>query len=147
MMGQSADGPVMRYSASLLLFLAACNSPGRPFQGTEPVRLEVAGSTFDVRVRGELAEAIRVNPQYAPRLGPIGTRAAFAMAKVSGCEVEGVLGDQAVVTGVLDCSSKPDRANPLWTGSLIRSYDCAEVSGWAFENSGRDYADFDCSAY
>lgn len=147
MMEQSGGGSVMRHSVSLLLLLAACNTPGRPFQDVDPVRLEVAGSTFDVRVKGELAEAVRINPQYAPRLGPIGPRAAFAMAKVSGCEVEGVLGDQAVVTGVLDCSGDPDRVNPLWLGVLTPSYDCIEVSQWAFETAGRSYSDFECSAY
>lgn len=148
MMGQAGAGSIMRYSVvPLLLILAACNRPGRPFEDVPPVRMEVAGSMFDVRVKGELAEAIRINPQYAPRLGPVGTRAAFAMAKVSGCEVEGVLGDQAVVTGILDCSSNPERRNPLWLGALIRSYDCVEVSDWAFENTGRSYSDFDCSAY
>lgn len=149
MMGQAGCGSVMRYLVvPLLLFLAACNTPGPPFQDVDPVRLQVAGSTFDVRVRGELAEAIRINSQYAPRLGPIGPRAAFAMAKASGCEVEGVLGDQAVVTGILDCSDAPEeRVNPFWLGALIRSYDCVEVSDWAFEHTGRTYADFDCYAY
>lgn len=138
----------MRYAIALLFFaVAPCNTPGRPFQGVAPVRVEVAGSTFDVRVRGELAEAIRVNSEYAPRLGPIGPRAAFAMARVSGCGVEGVLGDQAVVTGILDCSGTRQGANPLWQGALIRSYDCAEVRDWASGTTGRGYSDFDCAPY
>ncbi|MEM7081107.1 MAG: hypothetical protein AAF513_21030 [Pseudomonadota bacterium] len=71
-------------------------------------RIEVDGSIFDVRVRGGLAEAVRMNPQYAPRLGPIGSRAGVAMAQASGCEVVGVLGDQSVTTGVLDCDNRPE---------------------------------------
>lgn len=147
MMGQSGGGPIMRIFLVPLLFLAACNTPGRPFHDVPPVRMEVAGSTFDVRVRGELAEAIRINPQYAPRLGALEVLAAFAMAEVSGCEVEGVLGDQAVMTGILDCGDSPERGNPLWMGGMIPRYDCLEVSQWAFENEGRSYSDFDCSAY
>ncbi|WP_299876361.1 hypothetical protein [uncultured Sulfitobacter sp.] len=54
-------------------------------------------------MREDRAEAIRINPEYAPRFGPIRTRAAAAMAQVSGCEVKAVGGDQALAVGILDC--------------------------------------------
>ncbi|MFA3920268.1 hypothetical protein [Ruegeria hyattellae] len=103
---------------SLLPFaLAACSTASPEFRGTPVTRVEVGGSVFDVRVRGGLAEAVRRNSQYAPRLGPIGPRAGSAMAQVSGCEVVGVLGDQAVMTGVLNCDRRPkDWALPAATG-------------------------------
>jgi len=93
-----------------LIGLAACNTAGPYFRGLPATRIAVEGSIFDVRVNGELAEALRVNPEYAPRFGPIRKRAAFAMATVSGCTVKDVLGDQALATGWLDCR---DRHAPL----------------------------------
>ena len=87
----------------LVIVLAACSGPDPHFRGQEVQRVTIEGSSFDVRLRGNLAEAIRVNPQYAPRLGPLRARAARAMEIVSGCKVTGVLGDQAQMTGLLDC--------------------------------------------
>lgn len=93
----------------ILAGLAACNGPSPHFHAVPATRIAVNGSTFDVRVRGNLAEAVRVTPQYAPRFGPIRYRAGLAMALVSGCSVTTVLGDQAQATGRLDC---PDRRFP-----------------------------------
>lgn len=87
----------------LLTVLSACNSPGPHFRDLPATRVTIDGSVFDVRVRGELAEAVRVNGEYAPRLGPISGRAAQAMSAVSGCHVTEVRGDQAQVTGILEC--------------------------------------------
>ena len=86
-----------------LVPLAACNTAGPHFRGLPATRITVEGSTFDVRVRDELAEAIRINAEYAPRFGPIQRRAGIAMAQVSGCTVKEVRGDQAQATGILDC--------------------------------------------
>ena len=95
---------------AILFGLAACNTPGPHFRGLTATRIEVDGSLFDVRIRGEMAEAMRVNSEYAPRFGPIRNRAALAMGAVSGCVVRDVLGDQALATGVLDCSRKGPQA-------------------------------------
>lgn len=92
------------FAASMLL--AACNTPGPHFRGLPAQQVTVQGSTFDVRVRGEVAEAIRINAEYAPRFSPIRERAAIAMAQVSGCKVKDVRGDQALATGLLDCRRK-----------------------------------------
>lgn len=86
-----------------LIGLTACNTPSPGFRGIPPTRVTIDGSTFDVRVREDRAEAIRVNAEYAPRFGPIRDRASRAMAQVSGCEVKAVGGDQALALGVLDC--------------------------------------------
>lgn len=83
--------------------LSACTAPSREFRGIPAQRITVDGSVFDVRIRGERAEAVRVNTQYAPRFGPIRERAGRAMAQASGCQVKEVLGDQALALGVLDC--------------------------------------------
>ncbi|MFD2738166.1 hypothetical protein ACFSUD_01140 [Sulfitobacter aestuarii] len=97
---------MIRSTLLLLIALAfsACNVPGPHFRDLAATRVTVDGSTFDVRHRGELAEATRVNVQYAPRFGPIRSRAGRAMALVSGCRVMEVYGDQALSTGVLDCA-------------------------------------------
>lgn len=85
------------------MLLTGCNTPGPHFRGIPATTVTVDGSTFDVRVRDELAEAIRTNVEYAPRFGPIKERAGRAMAMVSGCEVREVRGDQAQATGILRC--------------------------------------------
>ncbi len=88
---------------SLLFLLAACTGGQGHFAGAKLTRVSLEGAVFEVRLRGNLAEAIRINPQYAPRLGPLRALAEEAMAVASGCEVTTVLGDQAVMIGVLDC--------------------------------------------
>lgn len=90
----------------LLLLLAACGQPDPYFRHSAATRVVVLGDTFDVRLRGRLAEAVRRNPQYAPRLGPIGPRAAYAMQQVSGCKVTEIRGDAAMVIGLLDCGAR-----------------------------------------
>ncbi|MEX3316552.1 hypothetical protein [Sulfitobacter sp. PS-8MA] len=79
-----------------------------------------------MRVRDELAEAMRINMEYAPRFGPIRARAGKAMALVSGCKVTEVRGDQALALGLLDCGKG---GRKLRSGQL--SIDCAPVPGSA----------------
>lgn len=114
--------------AILLLFLlTGCDAPGEPFKHVPATRVQIGETLFDVRVRGEIAEAIRVNVQYAPRLGWLRTRSGFAMAQVSGCAVEGVLGDQAVMLGVLICPGR----RPKRSGGPDQHYDCEDLKHWA----------------
>ena len=89
------------------LLLAACAAPSPHFKASPATRIVVDQTVFDVRVRGELAEAVRRNAQYAPRFGPLRAQAGFAMAQVSGCKVLTVTGDQAVALGTLDCDGQP----------------------------------------
>jgi hypothetical protein len=119
-------------------FLLGCNRAGPHFRDVAATRVTVAGSTFDVRVKPRLAEAMRVNAEYAPRLGPIEGRAALAMQAVSGCAVTQVLGDAALLTGVLDCG---EGSLPLIAG---RSYDCDLVQDYASEGLGTVFREFDC---
>jgi len=138
---KSAHNRGMWRMAVLVLILAACNTPSPHFRGAPVTRVVVEGSVFDVRVRGNLAEALRVNPQYAPRFGPIRNRAGFAMAQVSGCQVVEVLGDQALATGTLACE---DRQQGWVVPTGVVSYSCLEVSQWVNEGPGPDYAEFEC---
>lgn len=120
------------------VLLAGCVNESRHFRGVEPLPVVVDGSSFDVRVRGNLAEAVRLNTQYAPRLGPLRARAGFAMAQVSGCTVTGVLGDQAVMTGILDCDE------PL-TAPVKAHYDCQDVQQWLKQGRENAYPVYRCS--
>ncbi len=129
----------MRGFFCLLLVLAGCSSAGPHFRGVPATRVTVEGSTFDVRVQETLAEAIRVNPHYTPRFGPIRARAGKAMAMVSGCIVTEVRGDQAQTTGLLDCGTgaPQDRGGPLYV-------ECVPVRGSAVRGLDGLRVDLDC---
>lgn len=83
--------------------LAGCDGPTPHFAGIAPVTVTVDGSTFAVRRRNDLAEAIRTNTEFAPRMGPIAGRAERAIAQATGCRVRDLRGDQAVILARLDC--------------------------------------------
>ena len=134
----------MRLILCLLPLLAACNTAGPEFRGLPATQITVQGSTFDVRVRDERAEAIRVNAQYAPRVGPIHARAAFAMTQVSGCRVAALKGDQAQVVGRLDCGGRPNGWQPR---PAPPSYSCVEIRQWLHPEQEGLYAEFDCDPY
>jgi len=121
----------MKHFFALLLMLSACNTAGPHFRGLPATTVTVDGSTFDVRVRGELAEAIRTNAEYAPRFGPIRERAGRAMAMVSGCEVVEVRGDQAQATGILKCGSKRKTPIARTTGVV----ECSPMPGSEVEQA------------
>ncbi len=127
----------------ILLFcclgLAACNTAGPHFRGLPATRVTVEGSVFDVRVRDNLAEAMRVNMQYAPRFGPIRERAGIAMAQVSGCKVKEVRGDQALATGLLDCGKGAPRDR-----ATLQPLDCIPVRGTKSRGLGQVSVDLDC---
>lgn len=125
----------------LLCLLAACNTTGSYFRGAPPTRVTVEGSTFDVRVRAGLAEAIRINPQYAPRLGPIADRAQVAIEHVSGCRVMQILGDQAQVLGVIDCGDGRGVTNIILVPG--GRYECYRLGG-PFMREHRWLGDLQC---
>ncbi len=131
----------MRWYLPFVVFagLAACNSPSPVFRGVAPTRVTVDGSTFDVRVKGFHAEAMRMNAQYAPRFGIIEDRAAKAMQQASGCEVTKVTGDQALAFGKLKCNGKtpPPTAQP-------RALECVPLRGSAVKEVGQVRIDLDC---
>jgi hypothetical protein len=135
---------MVRYLAFLLL--AACSAGTPHFRDAPATRVAVNGSIFDVRVRGDLAEAVRVNSQYAPRLGPIRDRAALAMAQVSGCPILDVLGDAAVTVGVLGCDEEAGE-RLLLTAITTPNYECIDYG--IYENIDGDYGYqvFECTPY
>lgn len=135
-----------RYICMAVVLLAACNDPSQHFQNVPATRVAVGKAMFDVRVRGNIAESIRVNEQYAPRLGPLAGQAATAMRRVSGCQVEHVLGDASVQLGLLNCGPNA----PDWSAILRQGtgrFDCIEVGAWTSGSSGTYYSDFECDPY
>lgn len=125
----------------LLLALAACNTPGPYFEGRPATRVQVGEMVFDVRVRGALAEAMRINPQWAPRLDGVAVPAARAMAHVSGCRVSQVRGDAALILGVLDCSEGGPRAILV---PVVTEFDCYVVDRWKSRGLNQRTTILDC---
>jgi len=125
----------------LILALAGCNTAGPHFRGLLATTVTVDGSTFDVRVRGELEEAIRTNTEYAPRFGPIRERAGRAMAMVSGCDVKEVRGDQAQATGILDCGKGLKRA----PSGFQPDVECVPLRGTKLKQLGGILVEIECT--
>ena len=126
---------------ALMFGVAACNTAGPHFRHLPATRITVEQSTFDVRVNRRLAEAIRVNARYAPRLGPVGLEAARAMHLVSGCAVTEVRGDAAQTTGVLDCGEGPP---PVVLVAGL-NYECVAIDGYFSSVDGSYAVDYDCA--
>ncbi|MEP2531094.1 hypothetical protein [Shimia sp.] len=133
----------MRWISLILgMIMTACNAPSPYFRAAEVTRITVDGSTFDVRQRGRLAEALRVNTQYAPRLGPIGQRAAYAMEVVTGCDVVEIRGDAVSILGIMECDGSKQRP-PL--ASYVPLYqDCEVVDVWVPSGGSTGYLEAEC---
>lgn len=132
----------MRLALFLLCALAACNAAGPHFRSLPATQVTIDGTVFDVRVRENLAEAIRLNSQYAPRFGPLQTYAGLAMAEVSGCDVLEVRGDAAQATGILDCGDggpRIDRLRPLG------EYDCLVIEDYISPATNELVLALDCT--
>lgn len=132
----------MRLITTACLFLAACNTAGPHFRDLPATTVTVDGSTFDIRVNGRLAEAIRTNAQYAPRLGPIQERAEIAMELVSGCAVAEIRGDQAVATGILECGKDGPRIDRLTPQG---EYECFAIDSYVSSATNQADLNLDCA--
>lgn len=89
----------------VLVFLTACSSSHPAFMGVEAQVIEVQGSTFQVRIRDQAAEAIRTNFEYVPKIGDTFPKAKIAMEIASGCSVvpDSMKGDPALMVAKLKC--------------------------------------------
>ncbi len=125
----------------VLMILAGCNAPSPHYRGAEITRVSVAGSTFEVRRKGRLAEAIRVNVQYAPRLGQVARRAEIAMEVATGCDVVEIRGDAAKVTGILVCE-RGDAPSPVVLA--LREQDCEVVDVFVPAAGATGYLEAEC---
>lgn len=129
----------------VLVVLAGCNAPGLGFRGAPMTRVIVEGSVYDVRVVGNQAEAIRINEEYAPRLGPLGGRALVAIEYVSGCTARKAAGDAAVVTAYLQCPGQDQPPIAPWRGSYNRTVECLEIGSYVSGATQELITDYDCA--
>lgn len=109
---------MMRWIILSAGLLAACDTPGPDYRGVAAQRVTVGKSTFDVRIDGDTAQAIRLNAEWAPRPMAVMPRAVAAIEQVSQCRVSQIGGDQAVIKARLDCGDGP----PVAPRTL--EYDC-----------------------
>ncbi len=86
-----------------LVLLTGCEAPGQHFRHVDPKTAMSGGSVFEIRQRGTLVEAIRLNSRYAPRLGRVADEAKLAIERTTGCRVTRVLGDAAVIIARVVC--------------------------------------------
>ena len=95
----------MRIALILTLcpLLAACDGPTPHFAGMPTTTVTVDGSTFAIRRRGDLAEAVRTNGEFFPQMGTTALRAERAIAQATGCAVRDIRGDPAVLVARLRC--------------------------------------------
>ena len=104
----------MRYTFLFALgLLAACDTPSADFRGVPAHRVSMGGSEFTIRIKELRAEAIRTNPQWAPRMAATAPQGVAAIEAVSGCRVDKLTGDQAMMQARLDCGDGPPPA-PLF---------------------------------
>nr|WP_322867846.1 hypothetical protein [Aquicoccus sp. G2-2]MEA1115177.1 hypothetical protein [Aquicoccus sp. G2-2] len=126
---------------SCAVLLLGCNTPSPAFRGVEPVRITVGQSTFDVRVNGNRAEAIRLNKEWAPRLEAVAPRAVAAIEKVSGCTVYRTGGDAALILARLKCDKG---AVPVMPPERVE-YDCDIEDAYGHRDAGVAGTDMTCT--
>lgn len=93
-------------SLLLCLGLAACDAAGPGFRGTEKVVRRVEGSTFTLRFRGDMVEAIRTSPEAFPLFQTVARKATVAAQAETGCRADWVQGDQSMVLIGLACDGR-----------------------------------------
>ncbi len=96
----------MKFWVILAFFgVAACDSPHPRMMNSDAKVITVEGSTFSVRVRGDIAEAIRTNWEPRREHGRILARAVVAIEETTGCDVRQntLKGDPALVAAKIRC--------------------------------------------
>ena len=98
----------MRYLFILaLLLIAACDSPSLSMRNVPAQRVEIGDLAFQVRVKGDRAEAIRVSQNLFPKRRDVFEAATMAVERASACSVRSLDGDQAIVLARLRCKGEP----------------------------------------
>lgn len=115
-----------------LCLLAACNTPTQRFSAQPVKTIQVGKSTFDVRVLGSEAQAIRTNMEYAPNWRFTAGRFLIAIEQTTGCTVaqKSLRGDQVVMEAALVCDGK--RPAPVFEQAR---FEC-EVEGTLAPDAG-----------
>ncbi|MGY3437510.1 MULTISPECIES: hypothetical protein [unclassified Marinovum] len=111
----------------LLMLLTTCDTPGLRHMGVAPVRMEVGGMSFDIRVRDGIAEAIRTNAMFGVRMRDVANNGGQAIVSVTGCKVAWLQGDPSVLLAGLDCEDgqgvpRKPRGKTHCTGTVSAPY-------------------------
>jgi predicted small secreted protein len=87
------------------LLMTACGTATPAFRGADVSRHVVGSMTFDVRLRGDRAEAQRRNFGFGQKFPDVAAHAGIAIERASGCTIRrGTLtGDSAIVFARIDC--------------------------------------------
>ena len=127
----------------LMAWLAACNVAGPGFRGA-PVHLVTSGPhRFALRQAGPEVEAIRLDPAWMPDPARVATHAALVVSRRTGCGVEWVRGDAALLRMGLDCPARlpptPPHPPPVVDCEVLDA-DPSDVGGFRYGLS------LDCAA-
>lgn len=101
----------MRRALVILIFLAACDSPGPEFMSAERSEVTVNEMRFALRRRSDRVVAIRRNFVARPDIAVIGRAAETAIEQYTGCTVLTMQGDVAQMIAEIDCTTPPDSGN------------------------------------
>lgn len=101
----------MRLAPVALLLLAACASPSPVFLGSDGMRVVVEGTCVAVFRKGDLAQAIRLDPAGRAAQPLMRARLFRAVEIATGCAlvpgtddpVQGIRNDTGVLTVRIDC--------------------------------------------
>lgn len=125
----------------LFLCLSACGAASPHFRDAPATRVYVDHTVFEVRHKGRLAEATRLNSQFAPNLRSVAPYAETAIRAATGCDVRELRGDAAQIIGILDCQNQT--AEP-WIFSNRRSAECEVVDVFVPSGGVTGYLEADC---
>lgn len=94
---------------SLTIVLTSCDTPGPRHMGVAPVRKEVDGMVFDIRLHNGYAEAVRSNFVWPVNMTQIANNGGRAIEAATGCHVAWMQGDPSVLTAGVDCGTGAPR--------------------------------------
>ncbi|MCT4554822.1 MAG: hypothetical protein N4A53_09070 [Pelagimonas sp.] len=104
-------------------FLMGCDTGGPGFYGVDAVERSYDGTTFSIRVRGNLAEATRTNFEWGSDFREIWAKAGALTIHETGCKVAWYDGDGSVVRMGLSCNGQPPPMKPVKTPTLYCDLD------------------------
>lgn len=94
----------------LLMALAACDSPSQEMRGGETRMVQVGTSRFSVHLKGDRAEAIRLNFEAGKRGRGVMARGFAAIERAAGCPIVpgSFEGDPALMRARVACTGGGD---------------------------------------
>lgn len=99
-----------RFVVILGFAVAGCDMVPPQWAAYPPTRVEVQGSTFDVRRNGVKAFAFRRNSEWAPNFRSVALKGAAAIEQATGCDLHdgSLTGDAVMMTGLVRCGDGAD---------------------------------------